>query len=419
MNTLLLENRSFLFLQGPHGWFFGDLARQLQSAGSKVFRVNFNGGDRRFWSKRLPYQNYVAPLENWEKDCEQIYREQGITDIVLYGDTREIHAKAIGIALAHQIRIHVFEEGYIRPYWVSYERNGSNAHSELMKKNLQDIQAERASRDIDLQEAPANWGAAFSHKWAGFLYHWHLVWGKRRFPNYRSHRDVRLSDEVIWNFVRMMLSPWVFFRRKLRTRKFLRRGRGYYVALLQLEHDSSLVAHSDYPSQEQYIAEVISAFAENAPAYRDLVFKRHPFDDFRVPYAQWVEKYRELYQVVDRVAILDGGKLAEIINPCQAVIAINSTGVQHALWRGVPVKLLGRSVFALPEIVSQQNLLEFFQEPEGGDKNAFLEFRSYLLETSQIIGSYYTKSGRANITRNVVEKIFQEHGPYHSKATIL
>lgn len=416
---MLFENRSFLFLQGPHGWFFSDLARQLQDAGSKVFRVNFNAGDKRFWARNLASMDFLAPFEEWEAHCSQIFLEHHITDLVLYGDTREIHAKAIKQAHALNIKIHVFEEGYLRPYWVTYERNGSNAHSELMQKNLQDIQTERAKRDIDLQEAPANWGAAFSHKWAGFLYHWNLVWGKRRFPHYRTHRDVKLSDEVLWNFLRMMLAPWVSLRRRLSTRNFLRKGRSFYVALLQLEHDSSLVAHSDYPSQENYIAELVEAFAKNAPAYRDLVFKRHPFDDFRVPYAKWVKSYAQHYGVSQRVSIVDGGKLAQILNPCQAVIAINSTGVQHALWRGVPVKLLGRSIFGLPEIVSKQSLDDFFHKPMGGEKKDFLEFRSYLLETSQIIGSYYTKTGRANITRIIVEKIYDEHGPYHSNTTIL
>ena len=42
-------DRVFLLLQGPHGPFFHALARMLRAAGSTVWRVGFNAGDRAFW----------------------------------------------------------------------------------------------------------------------------------------------------------------------------------------------------------------------------------------------------------------------------------------------------------------------------------------------------------------------------------
>ncbi|OZA08846.1 MAG: hypothetical protein B7Y02_12280, partial [Rhodobacterales bacterium 17-64-5] len=42
-------DRRFLFLQGPHGPWFRDLARHLRAAGAKVWRAGFNLGDRMFW----------------------------------------------------------------------------------------------------------------------------------------------------------------------------------------------------------------------------------------------------------------------------------------------------------------------------------------------------------------------------------
>ena len=44
-----------------------------------------------------------------------IIAEKSITDIVLYGDTRPIHAEAIKLAKALDLRVHVFEKGYLRP----------------------------------------------------------------------------------------------------------------------------------------------------------------------------------------------------------------------------------------------------------------------------------------------------------------
>mgnify|MGYP003138512366 FL=1 len=42
------ENRSFLFLQGPHGPFFHRLGQMLRAAGADVWRVGFNQGDSAF-----------------------------------------------------------------------------------------------------------------------------------------------------------------------------------------------------------------------------------------------------------------------------------------------------------------------------------------------------------------------------------
>lgn len=42
--------RKFLFLQGPHGPFFSELARQLEAAGALCHRVGFNRGDQAFWT---------------------------------------------------------------------------------------------------------------------------------------------------------------------------------------------------------------------------------------------------------------------------------------------------------------------------------------------------------------------------------
>lgn len=41
----LTDPRRFLFLQGPHGPWFHQLARQIRVAGGQVWRVGFNLGD--------------------------------------------------------------------------------------------------------------------------------------------------------------------------------------------------------------------------------------------------------------------------------------------------------------------------------------------------------------------------------------
>ena len=126
MTKATAPTRVFLFLQGPHGPFFHRLGDMLRRAGAEVWRVGFNAGDRAFWFHPASYIPFDAPREAWPETFATLCREKRVTDIVLYGDTREIHAEAIAAARDRGLTVHVFEEGYMRPYWVTYERGGAN-----------------------------------------------------------------------------------------------------------------------------------------------------------------------------------------------------------------------------------------------------------------------------------------------------
>ncbi|MFT6785686.1 MAG: capsular polysaccharide export protein, partial [Dinoroseobacter sp.] len=129
------SGRAFLFLQGPHGPFFAQVAGQLRKAGAETFRVGFNIGDRMFWTGG-GYLPFKGRAEDWPDAFTKIIADNKITDIVIYGDTRPVHARAIEIARAQGVMVHVFEEGYLRPHWVTYERGGSNGFSKLMDTPL-------------------------------------------------------------------------------------------------------------------------------------------------------------------------------------------------------------------------------------------------------------------------------------------
>ena len=51
MAVMVAKQRHFLFLQGPHGPFFGKLAKALVVTGAKVSRIGFNRGDQYFWPR--------------------------------------------------------------------------------------------------------------------------------------------------------------------------------------------------------------------------------------------------------------------------------------------------------------------------------------------------------------------------------
>ena len=121
--------RVFLFLQGPHGPFFNGLRKHLVRSGAEVWRVGFNAGDSAFWRDRKSYIPFLDPPDAWPETCARLLEAKAVADLVLYGDARPIHAAAIEEARKRDVTIHVFEEGYLRPYWVTYERNGSKIGS--------------------------------------------------------------------------------------------------------------------------------------------------------------------------------------------------------------------------------------------------------------------------------------------------
>src|SRR6056297_3223692 len=201
------DGRTFLFLQGPHGPFFYRLGQMLTRAGASVWRVGFNAGDRAFWPDRGSYIPYLDTPENWPATFDSLLSDKGATDLVLYGDTRPIHAQAVAVARTAGLRIHVFEEGYLRPYWVTYERGGSNGHSRLMDISVDEMRDRLAQSDVDLPTPPAHWGDMRQHIFYGALYHWFVMFRNRRYPGFKPHRALPVHREALLYTKRLLLMP--------------------------------------------------------------------------------------------------------------------------------------------------------------------------------------------------------------------
>ena len=383
----------------------------LERAGAQVWRVGFNRGDRAFWSSA----NYIAfkgRQEEWPAAIRALLVDRAITDVVLYGDTRLIHAEAVRAAHAAGVQVHVFEEGYLRPYWVTYERGGSNGHSRLMDTSVPQMQAALAQLDMDLPDAPARWGDMRQHVFWGALYHWFVLTGFWDYRNFRPHRKLTVGQEFLLYCKRLALMPFHRWERMLATFRIKHGGFPYHLVLLQLEHDASFQMHSPFSTMTEFLELVMEGFAKGAAPHHHIVFKAHPLEDGRVPVAREIRRLARLHGVQNRVHFVRGGKLAQLLNHARSAVTVNSTAGQQVLWRGLPLKTFGAAVYAKPEFVSTQSLTDFFTLPARPDSRAYRDYRHYLLETSQIAGGFYSSQGRRELLRQVVDMMLQAEDPY-------
>ncbi len=412
MTTITGKDRAFLFLQGPHGPFFHRLGKMLRLAGAEVWRVGFNAGDRAFWFDPASYIPYRGTQDDWPAAFADLIRDKGITDIVLYGDARRIHAEAVTQARTLGLAVHVFEEGYMRPYWVTYERDGTNGNSRLMQMSVDDMRAALAQSDMDAPLPPARWGDMRQHVFYGALYHFFVMFRNGDYRNFRAHREMPVTKEFRLYLKRLLLMPAQAGERYLATLRIRRGGFPYHLALLQLEHDSSFQAHSPFSTMTEFLDVVIRGFAEGAPGHHHLVFKAHPLEDGRVPLRREIRRMARDLGVEDRVHYVRGGKLAQLLGDARSAVTVNSTAAQQVLWRGIPIKVFGRAVYDKPEFVSTQPLPAFFARASRPDRKAYQDYRRYLLETSQVAGGFYSARGRRQLMRMVVDMMLAPEDPY-------
>ncbi|WP_071796940.1 capsule biosynthesis protein [Natronohydrobacter thiooxidans] len=406
------DNRRFLFLQGPHGWFFNRLAKGLRAAGAEVWRVGFNQGDAVFWRDKSRYIPFTETLDDWPARFRDIVARHQITDIALYGDVRPIHARAIEVARDLGLTIHVFEEGYLRPYWVTYEREGANGNSKLMELGLPEMRRALEKCDLELPDPPAHWGDMRQHIFYGALYHFCVMALNWRYRNFRPHRDLSVAQEFKLYLKRLWLMPLHSLERRIATWRVRNGGFPYHLVLLQLEHDSSFRAHSPFQSQTQFLMQVFDGFAKGAPRHHHLVIKAHPLEDGRTPLRSTIRALTKGHDLEGRVHFLRGGKLARLLNHARSAVTVNSTAAQQVLWRGMPLRIFGRAVYDKPEFVSTQPIETFFAKPTRPDARAYRDYRHFLLETSQIPGGYYSLGGRRQLMRHVVDLMLAPQDPY-------
>ncbi len=411
--------RHFLFLQGPHGPFFRELAGALAAAGAQVSRLGFNQGDAYEWSKAWSYTPFNQPLATLPEFLAFHFRSRKITDLVLYGDTRPRHRLALEAARRAGVRTHILEEGYLRPYWITYERQGANGYSRLTKLNLADIDAETARlRTVDEPTPPAKWGSTRQHVAQSLRYHFQVWTRNGAYGHYERHRELTLTQELLIWLRRVARRPWDIGRRSMVERRLKADSRPSFMILLQLGFDPSMSAHSSFRNIREVVDSCMRSFAEALPEMDPqtiLIFKAHPLEDGRERLHRFIPELARRHKLEDRVVFVDGGGLAELLDrpSLQGVATVNSTAAHQALMRKLPTKALGRAIYDKPGLTSRRaDLKSFFTDPDAPDKHAYHLFQRFLKATSQIKGGFYADDDREACMGRLVGMMLADEDPY-------
>ena len=397
-----LASRNILLLQGLMGPLFRRLGQALRRDGYGVHKVNFNGGDRLFW--RLPNGiDYRGSPTEWPAALASLIADRQITDVVLFGDCRPMHMAAISVCRDLHIPVHVFEEGYIRPDWVTLELGGVNGHSTLPRDPAW-YRAEAAA----LPPAPEHLPVPSSFRrraTEGLLYNAADVLTRWRYPYWENHRPWHpLVEGMGWT--RRLL------RRKVaaaRTQEVLAAieasGDPYMIFPLQLDSDAQIRLHSSFAGIADALRLVIASFAANAPPEMRLVVKEHPLDNGVRDWRHETAALAELYGLSDRVDYLEGGDIVAVAQRSRGMVTINSTSGTLALALDVPVIALGEAVYDIEDITFQGPLDDFWRDPGTPDAETFAAFRRVLIDRCLVAGGFFSEEALAKLIPGVIARI--------------
>jgi capsule polysaccharide modification protein KpsS len=375
-----------LLLQGPMGPFFQRFARDLRDAGIEVTKVNLNAGDALFYPRGA--LAYRGTPERWPDFLGGLIRARGIDGIFVFGDGRPYHRQAIELARRLGVAVFVFEEGYLRPDYITLERDGVNGYSQMPKDPA--VYRALALPEGEAPERPLHVGATFGRAaWFSTLYSLALTLGFFAYPHYRHHRPLNAWAEAFrWVRGGLRKLRYRFDEREVSQRLVTQHRHQYFLVALQVHQDFQL-QHSRFRSVPAFIEEVVASFAAHAPAQMLLVIKHHPMDRAYADYGPLIARLTERHKLDGRVLYVHDLHLPTLLRNARGAVMINSTVGLSSLQYGTPVKVLGAAVYDMEGLTCQAPLEQFWNDPGKIDPLLCRGFRRYLLQHNQINGSFY------------------------------
>lgn len=397
--------RHFLIVTAPFGMFSRRLGDELRKAGAKCTRVLFNGGDLSDWGV-VNARTYFGDLAGWGDWLRAAVKREHITDLILYGDTNPYCGEAQRVAASLSLRVHVLEQGYFRPFWITLERDGVNANSRLR-------------RDPDVYRRAAAALPPTKHEWLPPLtpaavrrivfYHANLWLLAPLFPRYRLSYEYSTRRQLVGHVRRYVAQKLNRSRDYRKLAEAIDTEAPLFLALLQRPGDSQLLRHSSFPRSSGYIGHVVKSFARSAPKGARLLFKSHPLDPGVERHDAAVAMAAKAHGLSDRVFFTDVGDLHALLDQVAGVVTINSTGGLAAIERGRPTATLGAAIYDMAGLTHQGGLDTFWTAPETPDAELFDAFKRVEMARTQVNGAYATRRGVELAVPEVARRLLQAH----------
>ena len=383
----VFRDERVLLLQGPLGPFFRRLSKDLTLAGARVFKVNFNGGDWLFYP--TDSFNYRGRMEDWPAYLEALLDQLHVDVVMLFGDCRLIHAPVHKIAHSRGLKIGVFEEGYIRPDFITLERIGVNGHSVIPRNPEYYLNNPAPTMEPMMPVGNTFW---FMVRWA-VLYYFVAGLLKPFFLHYHHHRPLNWLEIFPW-----LRSVWRKGYYAIKERGILARLTGelngqFFLVPLQVHNDAQVHIHSDFDSIRHFIRKVMTSFAQHAPHNTTLIIKHHPLDRAYHDYSRSIRKWIEEIGLQGRCLYIHGQHLPTLLQSACGVVVVNSTVGLSALTHGTPVKVCGKAVYDMRGLTFQGSLDDFWGQSQHNkpDISLFINFQNYLVFHTQLNGSFYKR----------------------------
>lgn len=384
------------------GPLFRALGRGLMRDGHTVYKVNFNGGDRAFW--RLPGGiDYRGSLAQWPDELRKLLQEKAITDVVLFGDCRDHHVVATRICRELGIPVHVFEEGYIRPDWVTLEQGGVNGNSSLPRDPEWYLQTAASLPPVpEHAQVPSSFRRRATE---GLLYNFADVLTRWYYPHWNNHRPwPPLVEGMGWLRKLSRRKQYAIDSATLMTR-LKTSGVPFFLFPLQLDSDTQIRLHSPFAGVADALRLVIESFAHHAAPGTRLVVKEHPLDNGVRDWRQETADMAELFGVADRVDYMGWGDIVEVARIARGMVTINSTSGTLGLAMGVPVIALGYAIYDIPGITCQGGLDDFWTNPVPPDAATFAAFRRVLIDKCLIPGGFFSDVALEKVVRHAIARL--------------
>ncbi len=385
-----LKNQQILLLQGPMGSFFKKMQLDLLK-NNLVYRIGFNKGDE-FYSLKYNFYPYRDNLREWRSFINLFIKNKKINIIFLFGDCRLYHSIAIEEAKNLNVDVYVFEEGYIRPNYITLEKNGVNFHSEIISNRNQILNQIKIDNNNILY--PKNFSRKYTFlkmAFQSFLYYLISNIYKFQYPNYSHHREFSVITEIkyaIINVSRLLKNKILEFKfEKVFKKKYKNK---YYLVPLQTYNDSQVINHSRYNSIEEFIEEVLISFSKFAKEDKFIFIKHHPVDRGRKNYYKKISFISKKLNIESRVKILYDVHLPTLLKNAISTVVINSSVGFSSLHHRTPVLCLGKAIYDIDGLTAKNiNLNDFWNTELKFNYDNYLKFRYYLISETQINDSFY------------------------------